>query len=232
VNWAVCAVCVATLVGLVVRGRARRTWSFVAYLVVTAAFGLVFALAPALLTWCAWLFKELLQSLLTLAVALEIAVRVFARTPQTARTARVVVLLVLAATAVFLRLDLPTPVRPVFTQTSPEEVAAFEAALSLLPRLAYGTAWLCAALFILATLRILPLDPLHRVITVGFGSYLCAYSVLLGPINDAEQTRLVSDVLTWSYLGVLVVWAIAAWRTEEFPEHARDVVYFFFPWLR
>ncbi len=231
VNVAVSVAAVATVVGLLVRRRARRAWAFVVYLALTAAWGLAVALVPGLVTWRAWLTKELLLGLLKLLVAVEIAVRVFAGAPESRRVARVAVLSILTMTGFVLVLDLPQPARPQFVEASPAEVAAFETALTLLPRLAYGSAWLLGALFMTAIF--LPLDPLHRVIVIGLGAYLCAYAVLLGLLPPEQpHARLVSDVLSWSYFFVLCVWGYAAWRRESAHDAPLHVVQHFFPWQR
>lgn len=232
VNIAVTVLAVAAVVGLLVRRRARRAWAFTVYLTLTAAWGLAVALAPGMIVWSAWLTKEIVFGLLTLTIAVEIALRVFARAREALRFARLVLAGILSITALFLVLDLPRPERPPFAQTSPAEVVAFETALALLPRLAYGSAWLLGALFMLSTTDKLPFDPLHRVIVIGLGAYLCAYAVLLGLLPpEQSHARQVSDVLTWSYLGVLAVWTFAAWRPERH-DGRPDVVRHFFPWIR
>lgn len=232
INIAVTVLAVVAVVGLLVQHRAQRAWAFTAHLTLTAIWGIAVALAPGMIAWRAWLAKEIVLSLLTLTIAVEIALRVFARAPEAFRFARLVLAGILTITALFLVLDLPRPDSPPFPQTSPAEVAAFETALTLLPRLAYGSAWLLGALFILSTSDKLPFDPLHRVIVIGLGAYLCAYAVLLGLLPPEQpHARLVSDVLTWSYLGVLAVWTFAAWGPERH-DGRPDVVRHFFPWIR
>jgi hypothetical protein len=222
---------VGAVVGLFVRRRARRAWAFTAYLALNASWGLVVVLAPTVIAWRSWLAKEFALGLLTLTIAIEIALRVFARAPQAFRFARLVLAGILATTALFLVLDLPRPERPPFVQTSPAEIAAFETALALLPRLAYGSAWLLAALFMLSTSDRLPFDPLHRVIVIGLGVYVVLYAVTLAPLHDALGARVVSDVLTCTYLSTLAVWTFAAWRPERH-DGRPDVVHHFFPWTR
>ncbi len=164
-------------------------------------------------------------------VALEIAARLFATLPEPARNARRAIIGVIVVTAMLLLIDLPTPSHPTFAQPSASDVVAFDAAQRWLPRLAYGSAWLFAALFGLATRAALPLDPLHRLVLGGFGAYLLLYAVSLGTLPAiAAHARAVSIALTATYQILLLVWCYGAWRQEPTPDAPPDVVRRLWSW--
>lgn len=225
------ALSLAVLAGLVARGRARRSYAFAAYTVVIAAQGARQFAAGEPYSWSTWLVVELLLRLLCMVVALEIGVRLFGSLTEAARRARRAIVAVLASTVVFLVIDLPTPEHPHFIASTPGEVVAFETAQRLLPRLAYGSAWLFAALFAVATAYALPLDPLHRFVMMGFGAYLWLYAITLATLQAIElHATIVSAVHTVAFLGLLMLWNYGAWRREGAPDIPSVVLRRLWPW--
>jgi hypothetical protein len=217
---------------LALRRRVRRSCAFTAYLVLVAVQGLRLAVARDQGSWSEWLVVEMLLRLLGVAVALEIAMRIFGTLPEAARGARSSILAIIAFTVVLLLLDLPAPAHPPFLHSQPADVAAFETAQRLLPRLAYGSAWLFAALFTVATTFALPLDPLHRLVVMGFGAYLLLYAVTLATLPAIEtHARTVSTVQTLAFLSLLGLWTYAAWRHEAAPEAPRHVIRRLWSWF-
>ena len=217
------------LVGLLVRRRARRCYFFVAYLVLISANGLRLAIDPGAHTWTYWLVTETTARVLSIAVAVEIALRMFASLPRAKRAAQRVILAVLFATVAVLWLS---PIPPMSTRGAENlaEVAAFEAALGLLPRAAYGTAWLFTALLIVAIRYSLPLDRVHRTILVGFSAYLMVYAVAIGSLRTPVQRIVVNAVDPLLFAVVLASWAYVAWAPEPPPPAPQRVVARLWPW--
>lgn len=221
----------AVLAGLLHQRRARRSYSFTLYVAFVAMHASWLVLERAPRSWSTWLIVELLLRLMCAVVALEFAMRQLGALPRVAQGASRAIRWVLAASVVFFMLDLPTPWRPTFTFSAPAEVAAFETAQHLLPRLAYGSAWLFAALYAVAVNYGLPVDPLHRTIVIGFGSYLLLYSVTLATLPAVDlHVAIVSIIQAVAFLGLLGAWVHAAWRREKPPDAPQDVVQRVWPW--
>lgn len=219
------------LAGLLWRGRLRRCVAFAAYLALVGSQGLRLALTPQGTSWSAWLLLELAVRLLTLAVALELAARLFGSLPGAAHSARAAILLAVLGTLILLNVQLPVPDRPAFERADAAEIAAFNHAQAILPRLAYGSAWLFVMLLGVATAFGLPLDPLHRVVVVGFAAYLLLYAVTLATMPAVEvHADTVNAVHTLSFTALLALWSHAAWRREAAPAAAPDVVERLWPW--
>ena len=214
----------AALAGLGVRGRLQRVRFFTLYLLLASVYGSVVFLRPGLVVWRAWLIKELLLSLIALITALEIGVQLFAARAGARPYAGRAVLLVTAATALFLGVNEPGPEVGAAVSISPGELWAFQQALGLLPRLAYGSAWLFAALWVATQRFEIPVDPLREAILLGFGVFSLLQAVSLGLLSGPRYARLTSDVLTLAFLAVLLVWAWFAWRLEEPPDAPPEIV--------
>ncbi len=218
---------VAGLTGLAARGRAGRCVSFTAYLACLAVASLLtsFVSDPS---WRFWLTIESVQGLLTLAVVFELALRMLVRLPRAAalagRALGVVLALTLLGTLARLWVVLPQ----VLLAPSGERLA-YEISSLLLPLVSYGAAFLCTALLAVANWYLLPLDPLHRGILVGFSVYLVLFSALLISLRGGHDQAL-SRVNSSAFLLLLGAWNWAAWRLEP-PEPApADVVRRLWPW--
>lgn len=222
----------ATLAGLLWRGRFRRCFAFGAYLALVAFQGARLAMSPGPPSWSLWLSVEGALRVLCFAVAVELAWRLFRSLPVAAQDARGAIVAVLAVTVLLLVIDLPTPQHPRFAASSTVDVSAFQTAQRWLPRLAYGSAWLFGMLLAIATSYGLPLDPLHRVLLVGFAAYLLLYAVTLATMPGLEgHAQIVSSVQTAAFLGLLGLWAYVAWRAEPRPPASLHVVRRLWPWL-
>ena len=220
----------ATLMGLTVRRRLRRARCFALFLVLVSVYGSAVAWRPGLVVWRVWLAKEVVLSLVSLLCALEIGVLLFARRRGARPRAGEAVLVVMLMTALLLALDLSPPPAGPFAETSAGEVAAFELARSLLPRLAYGTAWLFTMLWAVARRFRLPLDTPHEAVLLGGALFWGLQALSLGVLHGPDHTRLASDVLTIAFVVVLLVWTWVAWRPDATPDVPSRVVREVWPW--
>lgn len=215
--------------GLVVRRRVARCLFFAAYLASVAGVSLVLSLQAGALSWSGWLVSELLQAALAVGVVLEIAARVLAALPEAARAARWRMRLVIVATLAGGALSLAWHA-PAWFHTRGPELLAYEVASSLLPVFTYGAAFLFIALLAVANWHLLPLDPLHRAVLVGFGIYLALFSALLVSVNSEEVRAVLSRANSGAFLLLLAGWAWAAWRREAAPPAPEALVRRLWPW--
>ena len=217
-----------TLAGLLRRRRIRMAYAFPVYIAAVVVLSSLAGLWPErFLTWSFYWFKEAVYSVLKVAVAVELAVRVFQAFPAARRAARAVFLLVLAITLVAA------------WAASPDDPASGQAGwaqlvLSLNPRINNGTAWLFGALFALILYYRLPLHPLHKAIAFGFMAYLLFLSFGLDQVKRSEfaHRALVSYASSFGYALVAAFWARAAWRRDPPPPVPRDVVDRLQPWRK
>ncbi len=221
------ALSAAGLTGLAVRGRARRCVSFTAYLASLALGSLSLSLVPAP-SWRSWLALECVQGLLTLAVVFELATRMLARLPGAAALARRALGAVLALTLVGTLARIVSVVPQVVGAPSAERLA-YEWASLVLPLFTYGAAFLFTALLAVANWYLLPLDPLHRGILVGFSVYLALFSALLISVRGVHD-RALSLTNSLSFLLLLALWTWAAWRPEPPVPAPPHVVTRLWPW--
>lgn len=212
------------LAGMSVRSRLRRVRFFTLYVTLVSAYGLLVLLRPELVVWRAWLIKELLLSLVALLTALEVGVQLFAARAGARPYAGRAVLVVMAVTVLFLGVRGAGPDVSAALSTSSSELWAFQQALGLLPRLAYGSAWLFAALWVAAQRFEIPVDPLREAVLLGFAVFWLLQAVSLGLLSEPQHARLTSDVLTLAFLAVLLIWAWFAWRSEIPPSAPPEIV--------
>jgi len=204
--WVGNALLAAVLTGLVVRRRLFRSKLFPPYLISVLAPGVLVGIAPDRFhVWTFWLFKETIQSVLKVGLALEIAYRLFRRLPGARNIAR-------AAAAAGLLL---TCASAVLAPIQAQDVRAV--ALAVLPRVLYGTALLFAALLCVAAWHRVPLDPLHKAILVGFVPYLLVSTLTLNLLTHLGlATREAAGYLaSTAYTILLCYWVRAAWAPEE-----------------
>lgn len=215
------------LAGLLRRGRAGRCLSFAAFLASVAAGGLLVVLLG--LAWRWWLAIEVVQAALAVGVAFEIAARMLARLPGAAtaarRAMRVVLALTVAGTAAALLFSLPA-----LRGAGDVEVLSYRVASLVLPLLTYGAAFVFTALLALANWYLLPLDPLHRAVLVGFSVYLVLFSALLISVRSDEVRGPLSRANSAAYLLLLGGWTWAAWRREPEPPAPEALVRRLWSW--
>ena len=218
----------AALAGLIVRRRVRLVYSFPLYLLAVVVLSTLSGLWPARFnTWSFYWFKQSIYSLLEMAIAIELAVRVFEAFPAARRAARGALLLVLLVTMIAVW-SVPTGQVP--TGRSQQQWAAL--VLVLHPRIANGTAWLFGSLFAVILYYRLPLHPLHKAVAFGFMAALLLVTFGLDQIRRTNFAALsvLSYVSSLAFTLITAYWAWAAWRRDEPPPVAQGVVDRIQPW--
>jgi hypothetical protein len=215
------------LAGLFVRRRARVCVSFTVYVATVAVSSSLILFWPErFFAWSFYLAKEATLNLVTLAVALELTLRVFQAFPAAIRTARRAFLLVLGVTVIAV---VTAPSRP---PTAGREAWAAELVLALQPRITNGTAWLFGAIFALILYYRIPLHQLHKAIAAGFMAYLLLFTFVLDLISRADPAlyRAMSYANSIAYTLLEVYWVWAAWRRDDPPPVDPAVVDRLQPW--
>ncbi len=224
------ALACAVLAGLFWRRRLGRCVGFVLYLLSVAVPSLLVGVWPErFFTWSIWTATELTQAALALASALEIAWRALEGLPAAAHMARRLIFVVLVLTAGFTWMAPQQPIVQIAHSSAREHAAAY-VAMALLPRLTYGTAALFTGLLAVLTFYLLPVDPFHRAVMVGFSLYLVLFSVLFISIFSEATRAVYTRVNSFAYLALLGGWAYAAWRFEPPPPAPEAVVRRLWPW--
>ena len=215
------------LTGLCVRRRLRLVYVFPVYLLVVVVLSSLGVLWPERFhTWSFYWFKQSIYSVLEMAIALELTVRVFGAFPAARRAARGALLVVLALTVVAAWTVPNVPARERVQQQWADLV------LTLHPRIANGTAWLFGALFALILYYRLPLHPLHKAIAFGFMASLLLITFGLDQIRRTNfaALSLLSYASSLAYTLITAYWAWAAWRPDDPPPVDKGVVDRLQPW--
>ncbi len=194
------------VVGLIVRRRAHLCWSFMGYLSVIVICNSLMSLLPDYFyNQSFWIMKETLYSNLKLAVAAEIAYRVFRAFPGALSRARLVLAPLVGLTGlVMLSVPPGADYVDILTRYNPQVQA--------------GVIWILAATSVLAVWYNLPLNRLHRAILLGFTSYLIVFATLYNILRSFGFNRLrdtVGFVDGYAYLALVTWWAFTAWRGDE-----------------
>lgn len=197
---------VATIAGLVVRGRWRLSWFFSAYVI--AAFT-----GNVLVTWWPrvffvpgfWIAKEAAYDVLKMGIGLELAWRTFRVFPGARATAGRVAATVIAITTVTTM------------AASGRGIDYFGAFGDLHPRVVNGTVWLLAATFAVAQWYRVPIHPFHSAVLASLGAYLAVFGVLLRLVGLFGWTTLpyFNALDPPAYLLVTLYWLGIAWRPES-----------------
>jgi hypothetical protein len=210
----------AVLAALLVKGHWRSCYTFVLYLASFVIFeGATLAWPGRFFRLDFWLVKEATEALLKLAVAFEIAVRVFERLPTARVTFALAFLTGLVAIAIAMA---PT-------------VGADAATVARvgLPRLLYGTALIFVGLLGVCLWYHVPLYPIHKVVLVGFVPYLVAFTVVLQALQTfGWDVRVPANYLnTVAFISLLAFWTRAAWRRFSPSDVSPMVLSFLQPWV-
>jgi hypothetical protein len=197
---------IAVLAGLVVRGRARLCWSFAAYLFAILVGNSAASLWPdRFYTGSFWVLKQGVYDALKMAVALELAWRVFESFPGAMRTVKVVMLALLAVSTLSLAALTPP--------------SSYMTLWDWQPGVATAALWLLTATALLVVWYQVPLHDLQRAIMLGLAPYLLVFVTLLDLLRRqgwraAPQIGIGDTV---AYLFLLAFWAWAAWRRDRSP---------------
>ena|SRR5438034_3236851 len=209
------------LAGLLLRGHWRSCWSFALYL---ASF---VVLETVTLVWPGrffrldfWLAKEAIEGLLKLAVAFEIAARLFDRLPTARLTFAWAFLTGLLAIAIAVAPTIGADVETV--------------ASTALPRLLYGTMLIFAALLSVCLWYHVPLYPIHKAVLVGFVPYLVAFTLVLQILQTFgwDVRRTANYLNTVAFISLLAFWARVAWRRFIPSDVSPIVLSVLQPWVR
>jgi hypothetical protein len=176
--------------------------------------------------WDFWVLKEALLRALMAVLAVEISVRVFGHLPGARRWAWSAAIAIIVGTG--MTIGDAHGVRLGDAYAWPRVIV-----VDVLPRLAVGAVLLClSVLLVMARFRV-PIDPLHRAVLFGVAAFLVVYA---GPLGSAEGHPIgrfvVYHVTPLIYLGVLSVWAWAAWRVEPRVAVGRALLERVQPWQR
>jgi hypothetical protein len=204
---AVKLVLVLMLAGLLRRGRVRLCWSFAAYaLAILVGNSLVSLWPDRFYNPPFWVLKQGVYDLLKMAVALELAWRAFAAFPGAMRTARAVLLALLATSTLVLGALNPP--------------SSYLTLWEWQPGTATAAVWLLTATALLVVWYQVPLHPWPRAIMLGLAPYLLVFVAALdllrrhGWESFSEGAGLLDSL---AYLSLVVFWAWAAWRRDPVP---------------
>jgi hypothetical protein len=202
--WAVVALNVSTLTGLAVRRRLGSCWSFTLYLLAVLVGDLLILLAPDRF-WRKpfWVVKEGVCDLLSLFIAVEVAVATFRPFPTVARRALEACLVVGFITLASI-LSSHDQSQPFLDWTMGRAY----------PRLMNGIVAIFAIISVLVAWYQVPVRALHRAILLGLGPYLFVFTTLLS-LLDAYGRGMASSINhidPVAFLLLLIYWNYAAWR--------------------
>jgi hypothetical protein len=194
---------VAVLAGLLVRGRARLCWSFVAYAAAVLVGNSMTSFWPArFLNPSFWILKQGAYDALKMAVALELAWRAFEAFPGAMRAARVALLGLLAMSTVVLGALTPP--------------SSYLTLWEWQPGVATAALWLLTATALLVVWYQVPVHDWQRAILLGFAPYLLVFVTLIGLLQRhgwSAATEMGTLDVT-AYLALVTFWAWAVWRRE------------------
>jgi len=191
---------------LLLRGHYRRVPLFTIYVGGVRVFGVIYLLHP---TWETWMLQQVVSAALRFGVALELTYCIFGAFPAAAVTARRVMLVILAATAVTALAT--APLDATYTRMQAESI----------PRMASAGIWMLTALAGLVLWYRLPLAPLPRAILMGYAPYLLVFTIGMSLLFDPGSQRLRVWVGWLDPLAFFILtnyWLRVAWRTV--PESA------------
>jgi hypothetical protein len=192
----------ALLTGMLWRGRVRHCWSFAAYLAaVLVGNTLVSAWPSRFYTHTFWVAKQGVYDVLKAAIALELAWRAFHAFPGAMRTARAVLLTLLAVSTFSLAALGPRSYSKVWEWQ---------------PAVATAALWLLTATALMVVWYQVPVSDWQRAIMLGLSVYLLVFVSLLDLLGRRgwELGPLVSAAETAAYLALLVFWNRVAWRRD------------------
>jgi hypothetical protein len=199
---------VTTAAGLVVRKRWRLSWAFGAYVVTVLSFELALALSPRRFFASGfWMAKQVVYDGAKLALAVELAWRVFRVFPGARATARWLVLGILSVTMASLTTAL--------IDASGSDLFLI-ASGQLHPLVLNGTIWVIAATLALARWYHVPVHPFHSALLASFATYMTLFGALLrleGLYGWAAQ-RYLNALDPAAYLLLTCWWCYVGWRRD------------------
>lgn len=194
----------ALLVGLVGRRRARLCWSFPAYaLAILVGNSLATFWPDRFYTPEFWVLKQGVYDILKMAVALELAWRAFEAFPGARRTARLVLLALLATSTLVLG-GLTPP-------SSYADLWVWQ------PGTATAALWLLTATALLVVWYQVPVHEWQRAIMLGIVPYLLLFVMTLDLLrrHGWHALHAGAGILdSVAYFALLVYWNRVVWRRD------------------
>jgi len=201
---------VAAIAGMLVRSRIGLCWSFALYLLVILVGNSLVTLVPhRFFTHSFWMVKQVAYDVLKVAVAIELAWRTFRAFPAAWRTARAVLLTLIAGSSLWLAWLTPH---------------SYSSLWDWQPSAVTASVWLFTATALLVVRYQVPIGDWPRSIILGFALYLLFSVSLIGILRrHGWGVRYEVDLLdALAYLALTTFWAWAAWRPAERRERVRS----------
>ena len=197
----------ALIAGIAWRGRARLCWSFAVYALAIFLGNVLVTLWPArFFTPSFWVLKQGAYDILKMAVALELAWRVFETFPGARRTARLALLALLTVSTITLAVLTPPPTYFYLWEWQ--------------SGIATAALWLLTATALLVVWYQVPVHEWQRAIMLGLVPYLLVVVTTLDLLrrHGWDPLRVTVGLLdSAAYLAVLLFWNGIAWRREPAP---------------
>ena len=199
-------VMLALLAVMIWRGRLGQCWAFSFYVGVALLGNTLASLWPErFFTPSFWMLKQAIYDVLKMAIGVELAYRAFVAFPGAWRSARIVLLVVLAVTTIGLACVTPR--------------ATFETLWTWQPSILTAAVWLLTATALLVTWYHLPIGEWQRAIMLGLAPYLLTFATVLRLLQRRGWTFEWTgrcDSVAW--LALMAFWVYAAWRRDGAPE--------------
>jgi hypothetical protein len=192
------------MAGLLIRGRVRQCWVFPAYVLAILLGNTLSSLWPwHFYTASFWVAKQAVYDALKMLLALELAWRAFGAFPGAMRTARIAILVILAASTLTLALLTPP--------------SSYATVWNWQPSVVTATLWLLTATALVVVWYQVPVHDWQRAIMLGLAPYLLVFVTTLGLLKRRgwdihPQLGLVDSL---AYLALVLFWAWAAWRRDS-----------------
>jgi len=202
---------VGLVIGLITRGRWRLNWAFAAYVPVVLVARVLVGLWPSVFyVYWFWMAEHVVFEALKMAIALELAWRIFRNFPNARAAVGKALLGILMVTLIMVIAALPDPST---TPASGFLVASGE----LYPRVLAGTAGLLAATMALALRYHIPVHPFHSGLITSLTAYVAVFGSLLRleGLYGWTMQRYLNAIDPVAYLLVTCWWARIAWRKES-----------------
>jgi hypothetical protein len=202
----------AALAGVMVRRQYRHFYSFAMYLAVALAMSVLIILWPQRFYRSdVYQVHQAALAVVRFSMAIEVAIRTFQAFPGALATLRVLVFLIVSATALAVLL---APVA--------RDQASFVGQLE--PRVANGAVWLFGAIAVLILWYRLPMHPLRKAVLLSYLPYLLVFALVADILGARgwERGQPFQYARQIAYLMLVSFWAWTAWRAGPDSTAARD----------
>lgn len=193
-------------VGLLVRRRSHLCWSFMAYLAAILTGNSLISFWPErFYTPSFYTLKACVYDILKLCIAAELAYKVFRSFPGALARSRMVLAPLMTIIAVGII-------------SVPAGSDYYDIVNRYQPQIQTGVIWLLSATAVLAVWYNLPLNRVHRVLLLGFSSYLIVFvttSNILRAFGFDRLRETINLVDAYAYLALVAWWAYTAWRSDD-----------------